>query len=73
MIEYVFNQQRRLWIANNSRTIIRAFVLLAIIGYALIDLDVVLADPVMGGSVGKNLNTINLMKLIKLFKKMYLP
>ncbi|HKZ43936.1 MAG TPA: hypothetical protein VJZ78_02750 [Anaerolineales bacterium] len=52
MFNISLNQKQVLWITNNSLTVIRVVIFILTIVSAALYHGVVLADPVMGGSVG---------------------
>ena len=49
----LFNQRHFVWIANNFGTIVKVSILLALVAALFINPNIVLAEPSMGGSVGK--------------------
>ncbi|HKZ43937.1 MAG TPA: hypothetical protein VJZ78_02755 [Anaerolineales bacterium] len=73
MFKLVNYQQKLLWLTKNSGTIIRVLILLVVITAALINPDIVLADPVMGGSVGRSLNSFWFWKNMTEFMSQNLP
>ena len=63
MFKYAFNKPQLVWIANNLGTVLKVMILMALVISFMFNPDVVLAEPVMGGSVGRAAKTINLIKL----------
>ena len=73
MIRYGFNQRLKLWISKNSVSIIKFITIVFLIAYFLVDSDIVLADPVMGGSVGKTFQNLDHQQLMKYLGKFVKP
>jgi hypothetical protein len=53
MLKNSFYSGQMLWIANNLGMVLRVLILTALVLSFLFAPHVVLADPIMGGSVGK--------------------
>ena len=52
MFKHVLNQIQIGWVSENSGTLLKILLILLVVIASLINPDIVLADAVMGGSVG---------------------